>query len=203
VGDVPDLLLDVSFASMVLMGRHGTGRLVSPVRVELTRQARHRAVYEARYGAPVMFGARRDAIVFHSSDLDLPFKTYNAALLDMLAPQLEKARDRIKAGKTIASRVTWVLRQLLGGSRPEIGEVAKELGMSRRTLQRRISAEGTNFRDLLLEARRQLARHYLRQPDIGTNEAAFLLGFEDTNSFYRAFRGWENVTPGEWRTSRN
>ncbi len=75
--------------------------------------------------------------------------------------------------------------------------------MSRRTLQRRITAEGTNFRDLLMEARRQLARHYLRQPEIGTSEAAFLLGFEDTNSFYRAFRAWENATPGEWRTSRN
>ncbi len=75
--------------------------------------------------------------------------------------------------------------------------------MSRRTLQRRITAEGTNFRDLLMEAHRQLARHYLSQPEIGTNEAAFLLGFEDTNSFYRAFRGWENATPGKWRMSHN
>jgi AraC-like DNA-binding protein len=202
-GDAPDLLLDVSFASMLLMGRHGTGRPVSPLRVELTRPARHRAVYEARYGALVSFAARRDAIVFRSADLDLPFKTYNAALLDMLVPQLEKERNRIKAGKTVASRVTWVLRQLLAGTRPEVGEVAKELGMSRRTLQRRITAEGTNFRDLLMEARRQLARHYLSQPEIGTNEAAFLLGFEDTNSFYRAFRGWENATPGKWRMSHN
>jgi len=202
-GDAPDLLLDVSFASIALMGRHGTGRPVSPLRVELTRPDRHRTIYEARYGAPVAFAARRDAIVFRSADLDLPFKTYNAALLDMLTPELEKERNRIKAGKTIASQVTWVLRQLLGGTRPEVAEVAKELGMSRRTLQRRITAEGTNFRDLLMDARRQLARHYLRQPDVGTNEAAFLLGFEDANSFYRAFRGWEKATPGEWRTSRN
>jgi AraC-like DNA-binding protein len=202
-GDAPDLLLDVSFASMILMGSHGTGRPISPLRVELTRSARYRAVFEARYGAPVLFASRRDAIVFRSADLDLPFKTYNAALLDMLDPQLEKERNRIKADKTIASRVTWVLRQLLAGTRPEVGEVAKELGMSRRTLQRRITAEGTNFRDLLMEARRQLARHYLSQPEIGPGEAAFLLGFEDTNSFYRAFRVWENATPGKWRTSRN
>jgi AraC-like DNA-binding protein len=203
IGEPPDLLLDVSFASMVLLGRHGTGKPISPVRVELTRAARHRAAYEARYGAPVIFCARKDVIFFRTIDLDLPFKTYNEAFLDLLNPQLEKERNRIKAGKTVASRVTWILRQLLAGNRPEVGDVARELGMSRRTLQRRITAEGTNFRDLLTEARRQLARHYLSQPNIETSEAAFLLGFEDTNSFYRAFRGWENATPGEWRTSRN
>jgi AraC-like DNA-binding protein len=79
--------------------------------------------------------------------------------------------------------------------------VAKELGMSERTLQRRITDEGTTFRELLNETRRELARQYLGNELVEINEAAFLVGYEDPNSFYRAFRSWEGKTPAEWRAA--
>ena len=89
--------------------------------------------------------------------------------------------------------------RLLGGHRPEITDVAKELGISCRTLQRRIAEESTSFRQLVSDARRELAKHYLLQPSLQLGEAACLLGYEDPNSFFRAFREWEGTTPGEWR----
>ena len=60
-----------------------------------------------------------------------------------------------------------------------------------------------NFRQLLLEARQELVHQYLTQPDVQVAEVAFLLGYEDANSFYRAFRTWEGTTPAHWRTNLN
>jgi aryl-alcohol dehydrogenase-like predicted oxidoreductase len=79
--------------------------------------------------------------------------------------------------------------------------VAKELGISERTLQRRITDEGTSFRQLLNETRHELVRQYLGNASVEITEAAFLVGYEDPNSFYRAFRSWEGKTPAEWRAA--
>ena len=74
--------------------------------------------------------------------------------------------------------------------------------MSCRTLQRRITGEGSSFRQLLSDARRELTRLYLLHPSLGLSETASLLDYEDPNSFLRAFRVWEGVTPTEWRAMR-
>jgi AraC-like DNA-binding protein len=97
--------------------------------------------------------------------------------------------------------VKWILKRLLAGSRPEIAAVARELGLSDRTLQRRIIDDGATFRQLLLEARQELAREYLNRPEMDVTEVAFLLGYEDSNSFYRAFRTWEGTTPSQLRAA--
>jgi AraC-like DNA-binding protein len=93
------------------------------------------------------------------------------------------------------------LKRLLGGPRPEINEVAKELGMSSRTLQRRITDEGTSYRQLLNDARHELARFYLKEPSLSVSEIAYLLSYEDPSSFFRAFHGWEGTTPSECKTA--
>ena len=87
------------------------------------------------------------------------------------------------------------------GKPPEISAVARELGLSDRTLQRRIIDDGATFRQLLLEARQELAHEYLNRPEMDVKEVAFLLGYEDSNSFYRAFRTWEGTTPAQLRAA--
>ena len=71
--------------------------------------------------------------------------------------------------------------------------------MSARTLQRRLTDAELTFQQLVEDTRRKLARHYLKQSAVELNETAFLLGFEDANSFFRAFQGWEGTSPNEWR----
>ena len=73
------------------------------------------------------------------------------------------------------------------------------LHLSTRTLQRRLTEQGLTFQRLLDEARRELARHYLVHSSRELNETAYLLGYEDANSFFRAFHHWEGTTPGQWR----
>lgn len=73
--------------------------------------------------------------------------------------------------------------------------------MSERTLQRHITEEGTTFRELLNNTRHKLVREGPRGESVEITEAAFLLGYEDPNSFYRAFRAWEDRTPAEWQAA--
>jgi len=182
-----------------LRGRRGTGHPVNPKRVELKRKAEATRVHEAYFKYPVKFGARRNILVLHTADLARPFLTHNAELLEMLDPQLDKALKEQRAQRSISEQVRWILKRLLAGTRPDVSAVARELGLSDRTLQRRIDDDGTTFRQLLLEARRELAREYFNRPDIDVADVAYLLGYEDSDSFYRAFRTWEGTTPSQLR----
>jgi AraC-like DNA-binding protein len=196
----PALFLDTAFALVLEIGRRSTQWPLNPLRVELTRTSSHQEIYEAHYGCSVRFKAHHNKIVFRSYDLELPFATYNSELLATLNPQIDREIVRRKAQPTTSFRAKWVLKRLLGREHTDIHEVAKELGMSSRTLQRRIAEEGSSFRRLLGDARRELARFYLQHPSLGLRQAASLLGYENPNSFLRAFRVWEGATPTEWRS---
>jgi len=195
----PPLLVDVCFAWILTLGQRGTGRPLRPKRVELQRPLAHREMYEAHFRCPVKFKATQNALIFSKSDMDLPFVTYNADLLATVAPQLEAELSEQLAQKTFSEQAKGVLKQLLAGQRPEIQDLAKELHLSTRTLQRRLAEHGITFQRLLDEARRELARHYLLHSSRELNETAYLLGYEDANSFFRAFHHWEGTTPGQWR----
>jgi AraC-like DNA-binding protein len=197
----PALLLDAVFALITELGRRGTKTRLSPKRLELTRPAERGNGFGEYFGCPVKYRATRDALVLYAADLELPFATHNDELLQMLTPQFENKLKESRANQGILKQVKWMLRRLLAGSRPDLLMVARELGMSERTLQRRITDEGTTFRQLLNTTRHELVRQYLGDPSVEITEAAFLVGFEDPNSFYRAFRSWEGQTPAEWRAA--
>jgi AraC-like DNA-binding protein len=131
--------------------------------------------------------------------MELPFVTHNADLLATVAPQLEAELTEQLAHKTFTEQAQGILKHLLAGQRPGIEDLARELHLSTRTLQRRPTEQGITFQRLLDEARRELARHYLRHSTRELNETAYLLGYEDANSFFRAFHHWEGTTPGHWR----
>ena len=195
----PPLLVDVCFAWIVSIGRRGTRHLVSPKRVELQRVSAHRDMYEAHFRCPVKFKANQNALVFSSADMELPFVTHNADLLAIVAPQLEAELARQLVQKTFSERAKGILKQLLAGQRPGVQDLARELHLSTRTLQRRLTEQGFTFQRLLEEARRELARHYLLHSSRELNETAYLLGYEDANSFFRAFHQWEGTSPAQWR----
>ena len=149
---------------------------------------------------PIRFRAARNVLVFNNADMDIPFVTYNADLLATVAPQLEAELKQQLAEKNLREQVKGTLKQLLAGQRPGIHDVARELRLSTRTLQRRLTKDGATFQQLMEEARRELARHYLLHSSLELNETAYLLGYEDANSFFRAFHDWEGTSPGHWRT---
>jgi AraC-like DNA-binding protein len=195
----PPLLVDVCFAWIVSMAHRGIGRPLSPKRVEFQRAPTHREMYENHFRCRVKFKADENALVFSKADMELPFVTHNADLLGIVAPQLEAELTEQLAQKTFSEQAKGILKQLLAGQRPVIQDLARELHLSTRTLQRRLTEQGLTFQRLLDEARRELARHYLLHSSRELNETAYLLGYEDANSFFRAFQHWEGTSPGHWR----
>jgi AraC-like DNA-binding protein len=196
----PPVLIEHCFAWVLTIARYGSGTRISPLRVELMQPRSHVKALERHFGCPVICGAPRNAIVFRTSDAALPFVTRNAELLDMLAPQFEEdLKFHTSREDSFVELVRGAIQQRLTGHRPTTEDVARELHMSSRTLQRRLQESGSSFQRVLDEARHQMARYYLRNSVLELNEAAYLLGYEDANSFARAFRGWEGVPPGHWR----
>lgn len=198
----PPLLIDAAFASFVELGRRATGVRIVPRKVALICHDDGSGAHAAYFGCPIRFGANRNALVLDVADLDRPFPGHNSELLDMLNPALSAALTDTLTPTTISQQVKMALKRILASGRPDMAGVARELGMSDRTLQRRITEEGTSFRQLMLETRREVVRHLLAEPSIEIDEVAYLLGYEDANSFYRAFRSWEGTTPARWRASR-
>ena len=198
----PLVLIECAFAWVLSIARHGTGTRISPIRVELTQPRVHVKVIERHFGCVVACGGPRNAIVFRATDAGRPFVTRNAELLGMLAPQFEEELRQNKEDENFVTRVRMTIQQKLTGRRPTINDIADVLHLSSRTLQRRLQDEGSSFQRVLDEARHQLARHYLNNSYLELNEAAYLLGYEDGNSFVRAFRTWEGIPPARWREQR-
>lgn len=195
----PAIAIDITFAAVVELGRRGTRRPITPRRIDFVRAGPKSARYDAYFGCPIRYGAVRNALILDRADLDRPFPGHNPELLDMLTPALGAALGELEAYSTVAEQVRIVLKRSLASGRPDLADVASQLGMSERTLQRRITEEGTSFRDLLVDARQDLGRLLLADLSTEIDEIACLLGYQDTSSFYRAFREWEGVTPSRWR----
>jgi len=195
----PMALIECAFAWVLSVARHGTGTRLSPLRMEFVQPRPHIKAIERHFGCPVVCGAPHNAIVFRAADAQRPFVTRNAELLAMLAPQFEEELKRENGDESFVDRVRLAIQQKLTGQRPTIEDIADALHISSRTIQRRLQKERSSFQRLLEEARHQLARQYLNNSVLELNEAAYLLGYNDANSFVRAFRTWEGVPPARWR----
>ena len=195
----PDIMVDVGLSWILNVARRGSDGEIKPLRVDLIRPTKHRELLQGHFGCRVKFKADRNALVFRSDDLNRPFVTHNEELVTLIAAQLDSELGSRNTRKDAGELVKQTLRRSLAGKRPTVQDVAEELGLSVRTLQRRLSESKVSFQGLLEDVRKELAHLYLRQASVEFNEVAFLLGYEDANSFFRAFQEWEGLTPTEWR----
>ena len=198
-GPEPEVSVDLTFATLMELARRGTGRHVTPRAVELSRPRASDSIYERYFGTPVRFERPRNALTFDIADMDTPFPGHNAAMIELMTPALMSELQKLDQPVTISEQVVTALKARLPSGRPDLGDIARQLGLSERTLQRRITDEGTCFKALLIEARQETCRHLLADFAVQIDEVAYLLGYQDTRSFYRAFKDWEGVTPTTWR----
>ena len=196
----PPMLVGITLAFLLELGRRGTGQPLTARSVEFSHSMDDVQALEDYFGCPVRIGANCDRLTLHRKDLDCPFVSYNAELLEILTPVLDQSLGEKQRSRSITEMVKWIIKHSLTGGRPDIQTIAREIGMSDRTLQRRLADEGTSFKNLLTQTRHEQAREYLKDSSLDIKEVAFLVGYEDQNSFYRAFQLWEGGTPSNWRT---
>ena len=198
-GFAPDLLTDATFASTVALAQRGSGKKVKPLRIELTRRAANRQLLTRHFGCEIAFDSPMDTLVFDAAVLDLPFATHNEDLLALLLPELDAGLAALAKNRPFPDEVDAVLARSLHGQRPSVESLARELGVSPRTLQRRLTENGTTYQQRLDAVRQRISRQLLQRTDLALGEIAYFLGFEEINSFWRAFSQWEGVTPKQWR----
>ena len=197
----PPLLIDCVFSALVDIGERGSGRRLVPRRVELARPRAHEPALRRRFGCPIVFDAPADRVVLDAAELARPFRTRNDDLCSLLLPALDAAVEQDLRSRSLIDDVRAALRRRMTGEPFAIAQIASDLRLGARTLQRRLVDAGTTYQLLLGEIRRDTARRLLSTTDLSLGEVSFLLGFAEPNSFARAFRGWERTTPLAWRAS--
>lgn len=199
-GHTPPLLVDAMLASNFALAERGTGHSLHLRRIELTRRPADGALLQAHFRCELRFNAPQDRIVYQRADLELPFVTQDEGYLNDLLPMLEGSLREQTAATPLRDKVWNVLARGMRGGHLRMAQVADALHLSTRTLQRRLGEAGTSYQQVLDQVRHHLARRLLDATDLDTGEIAFLLGFEELNSFNRAFRQWEGDTPTRWRS---
>ncbi|REH46305.1 AraC-like DNA-binding protein [Kutzneria buriramensis] len=196
----PPLLAAAETVFWVAMARIATRHDIRPVRATDPWIPAEHAGLDEYLGVDVHNGPAH-AITFAPADADRPFLTENEQLWRFFAPELRKRLSDLQATASIAERVRAALHETLPAGGSSMAAVTRHLAVSNRTLQRQLKLEGTSFQEILATTREDLARHYLGNSTIRTPEIAYLLGYDDTNSFYRAFRTWTGTTPDAIRTA--
>jgi AraC-like DNA-binding protein len=176
--------------------RHLAGRRLRPVRVRFTHFRAAGGAWLARYlGCPVDFGAAGDEILFARDVLQLPVGQADPWLNRLLVRACEQALGDRCASNSFALRVENAMAPLLPHGEARIRAVAARLGMSSRTLARRLANEGLTFSALLTRMREQLALRYLRDDGLPVSKVAWLLGYQEVGAFSHAFRRWTGKSP--------
>lgn len=152
------------------------------------------------FGAALTRGEEHSLTV-SVEDATRPFLTANDEMWAMFEPSLKQRLSDLDATASTRERVRAALIELIPAGRTALADAAQRLGASTRTVQRRLGDEGTSFQAVLDDTRKELALHYLRRTSIASGEIAFLLGFADPSSFFRAFQGWTGETPERARQS--
>lgn len=198
----PNVFLAFKLVFFVQLARLATRSLVQPLHVNLpsppTREADAQA-YQAYFGVPLTH-APQASVVFAAADLERPFLTENHKMWQFFEPSLRQRLSDLERTSGMVERVRSTLLESLPAGVVSMQAISRKLGVSTRTLQRRLQDEGTTFQRTLDGLRDALAHHYLRNTAMSSAEISFLLGFEDANSFARAFQSWTGSTPRATRS---
>lgn len=195
---------EFALSAIMAFARQLTGTNFRPIEVRFQHQ-RHGTQREIErvFGCPVSFGSEQTELLLTHECLSLPILTCDTQLLGIIS---EYGNSQIKIGQSIRpgllSQIEEEYIKRLPHSVPNAEQMASTLGMSNRTLARRLKEIGTSFRQVADDTRFALARNYLGDKAFSLSEVAYLVGYADQPSFITAFRRWSGNTPGLYRQSQ-
>ncbi|PYE86579.1 AraC family transcriptional regulator [Phyllobacterium leguminum] len=192
-------LVEEAFASFMGIATSLACDGFKPLRIDLAYPApAHAEAYQRVFGCPVRFGQMESVFVFDPAWYKRPLATADPFTHRQLIEFLAYNRARRREAAEIIESVERVLRQKLD-SRNHISKVARALGMSERTLRRRLAESGVSFQSILDGLRKNRALELLSNQNMPVDQIAFAVGFSDPHNFRRAFRRWTGATPGALR----
>jgi len=191
---LPPLFVAFELMFWVQLARIATREQINPETVHVSLDLAELEEYEAFLGTAIRLNDV-NRLTFSAEDAQKPFLTANHAMWAILEPVFNKRMEELTRGASFRDRVRACLLEMLASGQYSMAFIASKLAISNRTLQRRLKEEGTTFQRILYELREELAFHYLSRTDFSSTEISFLLGYEEPNSFFRAFHDWTGKTP--------
>lgn len=195
--ELPQFLVETEFVFLVGIIRKATKEEINPLSVKMKRPGDENVL--AHFFGTTVMSADYNGITFCNGDLEKPFISYDESMWDYFEPELSRRLAEMDVDDSTGARVRSALTELLPGGAYAIEDVAAKIGMSKRTLQRKLSEENTTFQKQLNNTREVLAIHYIRNTDMTTNDIAYLLGYQELNSFLRAFTAWTGTSITEYK----
>jgi AraC-like DNA-binding protein len=189
--------------ALVRLVRHLSGHNLLPTRVTLThhRNGLHPA-FKSFFGHDIAFGSTMDEIAFALAVQPMTLASADPFLNAMLVAQCEQMHIDLMRPAALRANVENKIAPLLPHGKAQASEIASRLGMSQRTLARRLAADGLSFAGILDEMKRDLAKRYLTEADLPITTIAWLLGYREVSAFTHAFKRWTGKTPKQTRIKR-
>lgn len=191
--------VDALMAVLVDSLRALAGRDFTPANVRLARpEPANSQPFLARFGPQLSFAAERTSLTVRYDDARRPLRYGNEEIAKHNDEILQRALSEQVTDST-ANRVRSLLIDQLSAGEPGQEQIAVQLHMSLRQLQRKLQQEETTFRAVLDATRQELAMKHIKQSRYSISEVAWLLGFADSSSFSRSFKRWTRKSPRDWR----
>lgn len=199
---VPAWLSGMEVLFIVKLARIGTRHDVRPTRIQVPEMPPSAGSYEEWLGVRMEAGSSL-SVSFGEEDATRPFLSANGSMWEIFEPELRRRLADLEGSATIEERTRAILLEALPSGQVTLDAVARRLATSSRSLQRKLRDEGTSFKEVVRGTRERLADDYLAHTQLSTTEIAYLLGFENTTSFFRAFHSWTGSTPDAVRRGRD
>jgi AraC-like DNA-binding protein len=197
---LPRAAADFQSGALLIAARSWLGSLASFEAAFAHEQPEDCSLYEKLLpDVRLSFGAPNDSICFDARLLETPFDSADPELNATLRQHAERLLQALPEPPKLAERVRKTLLHLLPAGDTNAEYVAARLGVSRRTFARHLEREGVTYKDLLEQARRELATQYLSEPGLEIEQIALRLGYSETAAFSRAFRRWSGQSPAAFR----
>ncbi|MFG0607569.1 AraC family transcriptional regulator [Vibrio mimicus] len=195
------LLIESFLATLVQLSRDMVGEEIAPTRIEYTfeRFSEECPIVDEFYDCPILYGCKRNAVLFDLNLVQEQAFGSNPVMNQIHIEMLNQIMCRVDKENLFYQ----IERKILEGlpmTIPSQGDIAKQLGLSLRNLQRKLSEQGTCYKDILDNTRHRLTLNYIKQPHMSISEVGYLVGFSNVANFNRAFRRWKGCAPGEYRS---
>ncbi|MGA8086224.1 MAG: AraC family transcriptional regulator [Terracidiphilus sp.] len=202
-GTAPRVVSEFVLAAWLVAARQATGADCVPLEVrfphaEPASTTEHRRIFRA----PLVFSFRRSELVFSREWVDLPMLKADPVLRNIIEDHVHALLRSLPSRGTTADAVRDLVARNLCQGEPTLEAIASRLHLSSRTLHRYLVEDGTSFRDIIRDLRRELALMHLDNRNLAIGEIAFLLGFSEPSAFHRAFKRWTGCPPQEHRFAR-